>query len=462
VTTHLVGNSGSSAAPMREPYVEVWKNYWGEWAGKFEEGGWRTFEEYLDVLERGGVGHNIATLVGHGAVRTAVMGAQRRAPTAKELRLMKGLVDEAMRSGAFGLSTGLVYPPGSFAKTEEIVELCKVVAKYGGMYTSHIRGERETVLKAIREAVLIGRRGGVRVQISHNCPKVGAWGWSDKTLALAEEARRKGFDVTVDNDVHTDLAPALSNALPQYLHELTRKQLIDHLGSAENRKRIKREIVEDKLPAFGPAGLLKHGYFDRIFLMECPRQKHLEGKTVRQVARKRKKDVFETYFDLIVEEEDGIVAIFDYILEKDIKNLLAHPLVMVSSDCSTWSEKGPRSYMPCSFGEYPGIFERYVRDEPLLTIQEAVRKMTSFPAQKIGLYDRGLIRPGMAADIAMIDLERIEDRATNLWPHKHPYKNYPHRYPKGIPCVIVNGKVAVDGGRQAKVLAGEVLRHVWP
>lgn len=462
VTTHLIGNCGSSAAPMREPYVDVWKNYWGEWAGKFDEGNWRSFGDYLRVLERSGVGHNIAALVGHGAVRTAAMGAQRRAPTKKELALMKDLVDEAMRAGAFGLSTGLVYPPGSFAKTEEIIELCKVVAKYGGMYTSHIRGERETVLKAIKEAVLIGQRSGVRVQISHNCPKVGAWGWSEKTLALAEEARKKGLDVTVDNDVHTDLAPALSGALPQYLHELTKEQLMEHLRSPKNRMRIRREIIEDKLPAFGPAGLLKHGYFDRIFLLSCPGQRGLEGKTVAQVAKERRKEVFDTYFDLIVEEKDGIIAIFDYILEDDIKNLLKHPLVMVSSDCATWSEKGPQSYMPCAFGEYPGIFERYVRDEPLLTIQEAVRKMTSFPAQKMGLFDRGLIRPGMAADIAVIDLERIEDRATNLWPHKYPYKNYPHRYPKGIPYVIVNGKVAVDGEKQTGVLAGEVLRHRWP
>ncbi len=462
VTTHLIGNCGSSAAPLREPYVEVWKNYWGEWAGKFDEGKWRTFGDYLRVLEKNGVGHNIAALVGHGTVRTAAMGAQRRAPTKRELELMKDLVDEAMRSGAFGLSTGLVYPPGSFAKTEEIVELCKVVARYGGMYASHIRGERETVLEAIREAVLIGKTSGVRVQISHNCPKIGAWGWSDRTLALTEEARKKGFDVTLDNDVHTDLAPALSGALPQYLHELTKEELMEHLSSSKNRARIKKEIIDDKLPAFGPAGLLKHGYFDRIFLLHCPRQRELEGKTIAQVAKQRRKEVFETYFDLIVEENDGIIAIFDYILEKDIKKILTHPIVMVSSDCATWSEKGPQSYMPCAFGEYPGIFERYVRDEPLLTIQEAVRKMTSFPAQKMGLYDRGLIRPGMAADIATIDLERIEDRATNLWPHRYPYKNYPHRYPKGIPYVVVNGKIAVDDEKQTKVLAGEVLRHTWP
>jgi len=466
VTTHVVGNCGLSAAPLREPYVDVWKTYWGDWAGPLEEDEWRTFRDYLKALERSGVGHNIAALVGHGAIRTAALGAERRAPTPKELKLMKDLVDEAMRSGAFGLSTGLVYPPGSFAKTDEIIELCKVVAKYGGMYTSHIRGERETIADAIREAITIGERSGVRVQISHNCPKIGAWGRTKETLGLVEKARKRGLDVTVDNDVHTDLAPALSGALPQYLAELKKKDMLEHIKSKSNRERIRKEIIEDKLPAFGPAGLLKHGLFNRIFIMHCPKQKTLEGKTIEQVARERGKDLFETYFDLIVEEDDDIIAIFDYISEDDIKKVLVHPLVMVSSDCATSADHGPLAdppqYEPCAFGEYPGILERYVRDQELLTMQDAIRKMTSFPAQKIGLLDRGLLRPGMKADITMVDLDKIKDRATNLWPHEYPFKNYPHRYPDGIPFVIVNGTVAVDKGKQTKALAGEVLRHKWP
>ena len=465
VTTHLVGNCGSSAAPMREPYIDVWKIYWGEWSGKMEEGNWRTFDDYLKVVEKQGVGHNIGALVGHGAVRTAILGAQQRAPKPAELAKMKALVAEAMRAGAFGLSTGLVYPPGSFAKTQEIIELCKVVAKYGGIYTSHIRGERETIATAIKEAILIGQKAGVPVEISHNCPKIGAWGRTKETLGLVEQARKRGLDVTVDNDVHTDLAPSLSGALPQYMGELTRKELMKQLSDPKNRARIKKEIIEDKLPAFGPAGLLKHGLFNRIFLMHVPGQKELEGKTVAQVAKSRHKDVFTTYFDLIQEEDDEIIAIFDYISEEDIKKLLAHPLVMVSSDCATWSETGPMTeppqYHPCAFGEYPGIFERYVRDEPLLSMQDAVRKMTSYPAQRMSLFDRGLLKPGMMADITLIDLARIKDRATNLWPHKYPFKNYPHRYPLGVPYVIVNGAIAVDDGKQTKALAGQVLRHKW-
>jgi N-acyl-D-amino-acid deacylase len=465
VTTHLVGNCGLSAAPLKDPYVDVWKNFWGGWSGTMDIWNWRSFGEYMKELGRRGLGHNIATLVGHSTVRTAIIGGARRAPNSKELSRMKELVRDAMKQGAFGMSTGLVYPPGCFAKTREIIELCKVVAEFDGLYTSHIRGERETILGAIREAITIGQRSGVSVQISHNCPKVGAWGTADQTLGLVEEARRNGIDVTVDNDVHTDLAPSLSEDLPQYLHELSTADRIEHLRNKVNRKRIKREIIEDKFPAAGHAGLLKHGHFDRIFLMHVPGQKRLEGRTIQDVATQRRKDPFDVYFDLIVETEDKTEAIFDYILEEDVRKLLVHPIVMISSDCSTRSLEGPASnprlYRPCAFGEYPGIFERYVRDEPILTIQEAVRKMTSYPAQRIGLYDRGLLRPGMMADITTIDLSKIKDRATNLWPHKYPFENYPHRYPDGVPYVIVNGHVAVDDGRQTKVLAGEVLRHEW-
>ncbi|MEW5748498.1 MAG: D-aminoacylase [Candidatus Thermoplasmatota archaeon] len=466
VTTHLIGNCGSSVAPLREPNVELMMRYWGEWAGKMSRPAWRTFGQYLRTLERSGVGHNIAALVGHGAVRTAVMGADRGEPSKAQLRDMKGLVEEAMTSGAFGMSTGLVYPPSCFGKTDEIVELCKVVAKHGGMYTSHIRGERETIAEAIKEAILIGERSGARVQISHNCPKYGAWGRTGETLGLVEDAMRRGLDVTIDNDMHTDLAPNLSGALPQYLHEMEKKDRMAHVSDPANRARIRAEIIEDRLPAFGPSGLLKHGAFDRIFLMHCPKHRELEGKTVAQVALARRKDPFDTYFDIMVEEDDEVIAIFDYISEDDIAALMVHPLMMVSSDCSTWSTEGPMTdpppYIPCAFGEYPGIIQRYVRDEPIFTLQECIRKMTSFPAQKIGLLDRGLLRPGMRADIAIIDLPRVKDRATNRWPHGYPYENWPHRYPEGIPYVVVNGELAVDKGRQTKARAGEVLRHRYP
>jgi N-acyl-D-amino-acid deacylase len=364
-----------------------------------------------------------------------------------------------MRAGAFGMSTGLVYPPSCFGKTDEIIELCRVVARYGGLYASHIRGERETIVEAMKEALFIGERSGCRVEISHNCPKYGAWGRTKETLGLLEEGRMRGIEVTADNDVHTDLAPGLIDALPQYMHEMKTTEVLEHIKNPTNRERIKKDIIEDRVPAFGPSGLLKHGRFDRIFMMQVPGQRHLEGRTVEQIAMERGKDPFETYFDLMIEEENSIIALFDYISEKDIESLLVHPLVMIASDGVVSSENAPQRYFPCAFGEYPGILARYVRDKPLLTIEECVRKMTSFPAQKIGLLDRGLLRPGMRADIAVIDLPSVKDRATNKWPHKYPFENYPHRYPEGIPYVIVNGAIAIDNGEQTKIRAGEVLRY---
>jgi len=459
VTTHLAGNCGDSGAPVRRPHDRRWREY----MEIPEDQSWESFEEYLRAVEGLSLGHNIATLVGHNAVRTAVIGPDERAPDAAELEDMCSLVDEAMRAGAYGLSTGLVYPPGCFADTDEIVALAKVAASHGGMYASHIRGERETILEAISEAIDIGRRSGARVQISHNCPKVGASGRTRETLGLVERAREEGLDVTIDNDVHTDFGPRLAQALPQYLHKLPTAELMKMLKEEEFRERVKREIVEDKLPAPGYGGLLRHGLFDRIFLLSVPGEKPLEGKTVADVARARGRAPLDTYLDLLVETEDRARTICDYIDEEDIRALLAHPLMMVSSDCATRSVDAPGEpgdvYEPCAFGEYPGILERYVREEKLITIEEAVRKMTSFPAQKIGLFDRGLLRPGMKADIAVVDLGRVRDRATNRWPHEYPFENYPHQYPDGIPHVIVNGGVAVEDGEQTLVGTGAVLRH---
>ncbi|HEX9908923.1 MAG TPA: D-aminoacylase [Thermoplasmata archaeon] len=462
VTTHLNGNCGDSPAPLKGPGAAAWRKH----TRMRDEWDWTSFGEYLRALESLRLGHHIGTLVGHNTVRAMAMGWQRREPNAKELRFMKDLVEQSMLDGAFGLSTGLVYPVGCFAKTDEIVELCKVVARYGGMYASHIRGERETIMKAIKEAIEIGRRSGARVQISHNCPKQGASGRTKESLGLVEKARGEGLEVTIDNDVHTDFGPTLGHALPPYLHELDKAELARLLADPKVRAKVRKEMIDDKLPAPGYGGLYKHGLFNRIFILYAPGLKGLEGKTLAQLAKARRKDSWDVYFDLIIESKDTIVTLCDYIEEKDIRALMVHPLMMFSSDCAacalTGSEKDRAEYSPCSYGEYPGIFERYVRDEPVLSIQEAVRKMTSFPAQKIGLYDRGLLRPGMVADIAAIDLSRIKDNATNLWPHKYPFVNFPPRYPEGIPYVVVAGQLAVDRGRQTKVRAGEVLRQKAP
>jgi len=462
VTTHVIGNCGDSPAPISEKYRELAVRRFAYYA-QASEWTWSTYADYLAFVERRGVGINIAGLVGHGSVRLATMGFEARPPTKDELGRMKSYVGEAMRAGAFGMSTGLVYPPGCFAATEEVVELARVVARRGGLYASHIRGERETIVDAVRECIEIGERSGCPVQISHNCPKYGAWGKSREIWKLWEEARVRGVDVTVDNDSHTDFGPTLSHALPQWTQELTTEELVAMLGDPARREALRREVQEDKRPAAGYAGLLVHEAWDRVFLLRCPHDRGNEGLTIAQLAARRGVDPWTAFFDVIVEERDEAVGLFDYIDIEEIKATLRHPLVMICSDGWILPKEGRTSaappYVPCTYGEYPGILERFVVKEPVLRLEEAVHKMTGMPAAKLGLGDRGFLHVGFKADLVVFDLPRIRDRATNLWPHAAPFENYPHDFPEGIDWVLVNGQVAVEDGRTTDVRAGRVLRR---
>jgi N-acyl-D-amino-acid deacylase len=464
VTTEVIGNCGLSAAPADEHRLAEMRHYWGRISDQPEvTWEWRSFGQYLRALEIDGLAINVAALVGHGALRIAVMGFDERTPTPGELSRMKALLAEAMQAGASGMSTGLVYPPGCFAGTEEIVELCRVVSQYHGLHASHVRGERETILEAVAEAIRIGREAGLPVQVSHNAPKYGAPCDASATLGLVEAARAQGQDVTVDNDVHTDLGVSLPETLPQDVHERPIEDIVALLRDPDARRRIGEEIVLDRRPAFGPAGLLKHGRWERITVLQASGSPHAVGKTIADLAREQDCDPFEVYFDLIVANEGEVEAIFDYIDEENIRTLLRHPAVMICSDGQVLAPYGflndPPPYSPCSYGEFPGVLERYVRDDPVLTLEEAIRKMTSFPAQRFGLQDRGVLRPGARADVVVFDLQRIHDRATNPYPHTYPFQNYPHRYPEGIDYVFVNGTLVVAGENHTGALPGRVLRH---
>jgi N-acyl-D-amino-acid deacylase len=464
VTTHVIGNCGMSPAPVAKERLAEMQRYWGPIsAAPGVTWQWRTTAQYLRALERGGLAINVASLAGHGALRIAVLGLEEREPTAAELDGMVELLAEAMAAGAFGLSTGLVYPPGCYARTEEIVALCRVVARSGGLYASHIRGERETILEAVAEAIRIGGEAGVPVQISHNAPKYGAPNDASANLKLVDEARARGQDVTVDNDVHTDLGPSLTAGLPQPIQERPADEIAALLRDPEARRQIRAEIVADLRPAFGPTGLLKHGQWHRITIFRAPKSPDAVGKTIDVLARERGQEPFDVYLDLIVANGHDAEALFDYIDEHNIRLLLRHPAVMICSDGQVLAPYGflndPPPYSPCSYGEFPGVLERYVRQEPVLTLEEAIRKMTSFPAQRFGLMDRGVLRPGAWADVVVFDLEHIHDRATNLYPHPYPFENWPHRYPEGIDYVFVNGTLVVDGENHTRALPGRVLRH---
>jgi len=462
VTTEVIGNCGLSAAPARNETKRFLKDDFGPEA-KEVKWDWTSLGDYLDRLEKHGVSLNVASLVGHGTVRTAVMGVENRSPTSREMNEMKDLIAQSMEDGAFGLSSGLVYLPGCFADTSELIQLCRVVAGYDGFYASHIRGERETIVEALKEAIHIGETARVPLQVSHNCPKYGGHGKFREQSKVYYKARARGVDVTLDNDAHTDLNPNLSQVLPQWAQAGGSKKVVARLREPKTRERIKREIVEDKLPGPGYNGLVKHGRWDRIFLLKCKRNRNLIGKSLQKVSKKRDMDPFEVYFDLIVEEKGEVSALFKYIEDEDIRAVLKHPLMMVCSDGSALAPYGvlgrSSGYSPCSYGEYPYILERYVREEKVLSLHEAVRKMTSFPAQRMGLRDRGLLREGACADIVVFDFDAVKDRATSRYPYRFPLASFPHRYPEGIKYVLVNGEIVVEKGKHRGVFPGKVLRH---
>src|SRR2546428_829306 len=357
VTTHVIGNCGDSPAPISEQHRELSVRRF-EYYAQAKDWNWSTYGEYLEFMATGGIGINIAGLVGHGSVRLATMGFEERPPTTEETRTMRNHVDEAMRAGAFGMSTGLVYPPGCFAATEQLVELLRDPAK---------------------------------------------------------------------------------------------------------REALRAEIRADKRPGAGYVGLLVHEQFDRIWLLRCLEDSSKEGKTIAQVAEHRGVDPWTAYFDTIVEERDRAVGLFDYMDPEEIKSTLRHPLVMICSDGWVAPKEERTSptapYQPCTYGEFPGVIERFVVNESVLRLEEAIRKMTALPASRLGLGDRGLVRPGFWADLVVFDLSRVRDRATNRWPHTHPFENYPHQYPEGIDWVLVNGTVAVEMGRPTGALSGRVLLH---
>jgi N-acyl-D-amino-acid deacylase len=463
ITTEVVGNCGSSAYPLlgeaKERFVhevEAPPDFIVDWS---------TLAEYREKVHKQGLPVNIVPLVGHGTIRTCVLGVENVQPTPQELDRMKELVRQAMEEGAFGMSTGLVYLPGCWAKTDEIIEMVKVVAEYGGIYTSHVRGERETIVEADMEAIEVGRRAGLPVQISHNAPKYGGWGKSKETLQLMEKAREEGIDVTFDNDTHTYLQTNVGGAtLPQWLYGKSLEEKLQILSNPVQRAKVKDEMINDPFPRQGPAGPLKHGAFDRIVVFHAPENPDLVGKSIKEIAEMRGIDPWDAYFDLFISEKGGEGLITDYMDEEELQYISKHPLFMYCTDGSATSleierKKPFRDLAMCSFGEYANIIGRWTREHRVATLQETVRKCTSFPAQRFGLLDRGLIRPGMIADIVIFDYNRVRDNATNYWPHKYPFKNYPPNYSDGFLYVLVNGKIVVENEKFTGILPGKCLDY---
>ena len=447
VTTVVTGNYGFSAAPVAKETKHLLERYWSALGPLPVKITWSTFGEYLGKLEEARPAVNVATLVGHGALRIAVMGFDARVPTAEELVRMRELVREAMESGASGVSTGLIYPPGSFSSTEELVELAKVVADYGGIYASHIRGESYTLVEAVREAIEIGARSDVPVQISHHkAAGKDNWGRVRETLRMMEEARARGVEVTCDAYPYTAGMTMLAAAIPRWAHEGGVEALLSRLKDPGTRRKI-RDYIETEVTTW--ENFVKLAGWEGVVISYSETCKECEGRSLAEISRSWGVDPYDALFDLLLRDGARTTMVVHLMREEDVVEVLKHPLTMVGSD--SWITPPVGKPHPRFFGTFPRVIRRYVKDLRVLRLEEAVAKMTSTPARKLRIGDRGLIAPGFKADVVVFDLAKIEDRAT--------YEN-PTELPQGIDYVLVNGVLAVEEGELTRARSGEVLRRV--
>jgi N-acyl-D-amino-acid deacylase len=397
----------------------------------------------LDVLPKS---VNIGSFIGQGSVRSAVIGDVNRKPTAEELDKMRALVEQGMRDGALGLSSGLFYVPGTFTSTEEVTELAKVAARFGGIYISHMRDEAGGVVASVKETIAIGESGGLPTQVTHH-KIIGKknWGTSATTLQLIDEARRRGVDASIDQYPYTASSTSISSALlPAWALEGGRDQIVKRMKEPATRAQIKKETI--RLIREERGG----GDPKNVVLARCDWDASLAGKNLAEVTRLRKMtptipNAAEAVLWIV--DQGGCQGIFHAISEVDLERILRHPATMIASDGEVpiFGRANPH---PRSYGTFARVLSVYVRERRTISLEDAVRKMTSFPAQRLGLIDRGLLRPGMKADISIFDPIKVRDMATF---------EKPHQYAAGFSHVIVNGEIVFEAGTMTSARPGKVL-----
>ncbi|HYJ86961.1 MAG TPA: amidohydrolase family protein, partial [Pyrinomonadaceae bacterium] len=414
---------------------------------------WRTLDDYFIRLERQGSGVNLGTFVGATQVRGYVIGFDNRPPTPAELEQMKELVAGAMKDGALGLSTSLQYVPARFASTDEIVELAKVARQYGGIYATHQRSEANALDSSLEEVFEIARRAQIPTEIWHlKTAYKKNWGRMPEVLAKIRRARASGLDITADVYPYIAGSTSLTASLPPWVLEGGTEKMLERVRDMRIRQQLKKEIPADSkdweniyLGSGGAPGVLISSVVNREL-------EPLLGKRLAQIAKDQNKEPLDALFDLILADNGQTGAIYFMMNENDLRAAMRSPFVNFCTDTGARATDGPLSRAkshPRGWGSYPRILGRYVRDEKILTLPQAIHKMTGGPAKRVGLRDRGLLREGYFADITIFDPRTVIDRATFEVPNQHP---------EGIKFVITNGQISVDDGKRTPALAGRALR----
>jgi len=438
VTLVVCGNCGGSSAPvsgLAEAELDR------ELARLDVKRTWSTFGEYAAAVDGVRPSINVCSFVGHGTLRSCVMGADARPPSADELARMRALLAKSMDEGAIGLASGLIYPPSAFGTTDELAALCAVVREKGGLYASHIRNESTKLLDAVEENLEIGRRSGVRVELSHHkASGQQNWGKVKQSTRLIERARAQGVDVTADQYPYTASSTGLAVTIPNWVHEGGTAKMCERLRDPAVRERIRGEEVET-----GRA-------WDRIVIARARHHPEWAGKNVQQLATEAGRDPLEWSCEALIEHDGAVDIVHHSMSEDDVRLVMAKEWVCIGSDSRANAPYGPLSFgkpHPRSYGTFPRVLGRYARDEGVLTLEDAVRKMTSATASRLRLRDRGVVREQAWADLVVFDPARVRDTAT--------YDD-PHRFPIGIDHVLVRGGLALESGETTRERHGRFLR----
>ncbi len=450
VTTELLGQDGISMAPLPKKYISPWRKNLAGLEGESDAFSWEyeTTAGYLRALGAKGVGLNESYLVPHGNVRMEAMGLDNRKPTQLELARMKEITRREMKAGAFGLSTGLIYMPCAYAETGELIELCKVVAEFDGVFVVHQRSEADTILDSMREVIRIGRESGVKVHFSHfkvcGCKN---WPLIDQAVELLEIAAKEDIRVSFDQNPYVAGSTMLGVILPPWAHDGGTDKLLERLRKPDDRKRMVRDI-EHGIPAWD--NFVDFAGFDGIFVtsVRTESNRDLIGKNLLEIGALRGKNPYDAAFDLLLEEENAVGMVDFYGKEEHVIRFLTRPEQNVCTDGLLGGKPHPRV-----FGSFPRVLGKYVREEKALTLEDAIRKMTSKPAEIFGFERRGRLKPGHFADIVVFNPNTVLDKGTFV---------DPVQYPEGIEYVFINGQTVVDHGKYHPRLAGEILQKHGP
>ncbi len=458
VTTEVTGNCGGSPGPILPSGQDAFMEYMTD-LGKLykailppEKWDWETLDGFFGQLSRKGTAVNVAPLVGHSTLRANVMGYENRPPDQREMAQMKHLLRTELEKGAFGLSSGLIYHPGAFAQPPELMALATIVNEFHGVYSTHMRSEGKFLFEAVDEALSVARESGVSLQISHlKCETPAMWGKSTLLLEKIDQARKEGIRVHFDQYPYTAYHCSLLEIFPLWAKEGGSSKMLEILNSAPTRQKVAAQMTDP--PDNDWENPMEGLGWDQVQIMgyRQPENRALNGLTVAAMAQVRGLDPLEAIFQVFCEEKGGLGMIVFAMTEKDLTTILQHPFGMVGSDGSSVSPSGPSGKFPVhprNYGTFPRVLGKYVRGENVISLEWAVQKMTGFPAKKLGLKDRGLIKTGMAADLVLFDPNIIKDTATF---------ETPHQYPVGILHVIVNGETVILNGEHTGKLPGKKL-----